>query len=151
MSTTATLSSTETQYATFYVADLLLGLPLSQVREIINHQDVTAVPHAPPFVRGVINLRGEVVTVVDHATLLDLPQSDITAKSRTVIVNWDGDQVGLTVDSIADIISIPHSEITPPPSNINGADGRRFRGVYTTENHIVVIVKLDDLFASYIN
>lgn len=151
MSTVAHQSTTDTQYATFYVGDLLLGLPLSQVREIIRHQHVTNVPHAPPFVRGVINLRGEVVTVVDQATLLDLPQSEITGNSRTVIIQWDGDQVGLTVDRIADIISIPNSEITPPPANVNGADGRRFRGVYTTENQIVVILKLDELFNTQLN
>ena len=68
-----------------------------------------------------------------------------------MIIQWDGQLIGLAVDRIADVITIPPDEITPPPGNVNGADGRCFRGVYTTETQIIVILKIDEQFNSQNN
>ena len=63
----------EMEYSTFYVGNILLGVEIAQMEEINRQLEITVVPHAPPFVRGVVNLRGEVVTVVDPRTILGLP------------------------------------------------------------------------------
>ncbi len=138
------VSTGETQYTTFFVGDLLLGLSISRVREINRHLDVTVVPHAPDFVLGVINLRGDVVTVLDLASIIGLPRREVTRNSRNVVIHWEDQLVGLAVDRIADIVAISPEEITPPPANIGAADGRFFRGVHTTDDEIIVLLALDE-------
>ena len=135
------------QYATFHVGDLLLGLPIHLVQEINRHLEVTSVPHAPNHVRGVINLRGEVVTVVNLAAILGLPVQDITCQTRNVIIHWHDQLIGLVVDQIADIQSIPPDKILPPPGNIRGVEGRFFRGVHAMDEDIIVLLSIQEALA----
>ena len=150
--TTATIDKSTTgsstlQIATFHVDNLLLGLQIHQVQEINRHLEVTAVPHSPRVVRGVINLRGEVVTVVDRRQVLGLPTAELTKTSRNVVIHFGGELVGLMVDQIADILTIDANDIDPPPANISGVDGRFFKGVHTTKDEIVVILDVDEAFS----
>lgn len=131
------------QIATFYVENLLMGLQIQQVQEINRQLEVTAVPHAPEHVKGVINLRGDVVTVVDMRQVLGLPHNDISDSCRNVIIHHDGELVGLLVDKIADILTIECDKIDPAPPNVGNIEGKLFQGVYTTEEEIVVILDLD--------
>ena len=135
------------QYATFYVGELLLGLPIHIVQEINRHLDVTSVPHAPKYVSGVINLRGEVVTVVNLAAILGLPVNDITCRTRNVVIHWHDQLIGLVVDQISDIQSIPPDKILPPPSNVRGVEGRFFRGVHAMKQDIIVLLSIQEALA----
>lgn len=138
------IGSDDLQLATFYVGDLLLGLEIDQVQEINRCLDVTTVPHAPDWVRGVINLRGDVVTVIDLRSVLGLERGTVTKDSRNLIVNLSGELVGLCVDQIADIINVPRDEVTPPPPNLGELDQHFFSGVVTGEDAIVAILKLSE-------
>ncbi|MBN1852235.1 MAG: chemotaxis protein CheW [Pirellulales bacterium] len=138
----------ELQLVTFYVGDLLLGLDILQLQEIIRNFDVTPAPHAPDYVLGVINLRGDVVTVVDLRTVLGYPPAEVTRETRNLIVESQGEFIGLLVDRIADTVSITLDAIEPCPSNIDGVEGRFFRGVYTTETDIVVILDLEETLSN---
>jgi purine-binding chemotaxis protein CheW len=147
--TTATLERNQIgfddlQLATFYVGEMLLGLEIDQVQEINRCLDVTTVPHAPDWVRGVINLRGDVVTVIDLRSVLGLERGTVTKDSRNLIVNLSGELVGLCVDRIADIITISRDDIIPTPPNIGAVDQRFFSGVFTGENDIVAVLKLQE-------
>ncbi len=147
---TATLAETSTselQLATFYVGDLLLGVDLNSVQEINRHVDVTPVPGSPEVVRGVINLRGDVATVIDLRCLLGMGEAEVTRNSRNLITRSQGEMIGLWVDQIADIVSIRKSEMEPAPANVAGVDGRYFQGVYTTEERIIVILDLEEALA----
>ena len=137
--------SNELQLATFYVGDMLLGLEIDQVQEINRCLDVTTVPHAPSWVRGVINLRGDVVTVIDLRSVLGLERGTVTKDSRNLIVKVGGGElVGLCVDRIADIISTPYDEVIPPPPNIGAMDQNFFSGVVTGEHEIVAVLNLSE-------
>ena len=140
----AQLSNTELQLAPFYVGELLLGLEIDQVQEINRCLDVTTVPHAPDWVRGVINLRGDVVTVIDLRSVLGLERGTVTKDSRNLIVNLSGELVGLCVDRIADIIAVARNEVIPPPPNISSVDERFFSGVFTGEQEIVAVLNLQE-------
>lgn len=142
--TVTQLGASEIQLATFYVGDMLLGLEIDQVQEINRCLDVTQVPHAPEWVRGVINLRGDVVTVVDLRTVLGLEPGTVTKESRNLIVNLSGEHVGLCVDRIADIITISRNDVIPPPPNMSALDERFFSGVFTGENDIVAVLDLQE-------
>lgn len=135
-------SATTKQYATFRVGQLLLGLRIDLVQEINRHVDITPVPHAPESIQGCINLRGEVVTVVNLGPLLGLPDGPDIKQARNVIVHHEDQLVGLLVEEVSDILQIVDHEILPPPANLSGVQGRFFKGVYPTEDEIVVILDL---------
>ncbi|WP_158545325.1 chemotaxis protein CheW [Bremerella cremea] len=137
---TSRAKACELQLATFYVGDLLLALPIDYVQEINRNLDLTEVPHAPEHVRGVINLRGDVATVIDLRRILGFSPAEVAPQSRNLIVRSGGESIGLWVDQIADIITVSSDEIGPAPANVSGVEGRFFKGVYRTETDIVVLL-----------
>ena len=143
--------ASERQYATFYVGDVLLGVDIRKVQEINRQLNVTDVPHSADYVRGVINLRGEVATVIDLRTVLGLPSAELTRDSRNLIVHYEGESIGFLVDRIADILTVPADEISPPPANVNDIEGRFFEGVHTLESEIVVILNIDEALSNRAN
>ncbi|MCK4660728.1 MAG: chemotaxis protein CheW [Phycisphaerae bacterium] len=138
----------EAEIATFYVGNQLMGVNIQQVQEINRHVKVTAVPHALDCVRGVINLRGEVVTVVDLRTILGLEQTEISDQSRNVIVKSRDEKIGLLVDRIADVESIRTEETEPPPANVSGVDGRFFKGIHKLESELLVILDVEEVLST---
>ncbi len=149
MSTTTETQSAnlagEMELVTFYVGGLLMGVDIHKVEEINRHITLTPVPHAFDYVRGVINLRGEVVTIVDLRTILDLDNGKQTECARNVVVNSNGEQIGLLIDRVADVIRAKPDEIEPPPANVSGVDGRFFKGLFKLENELLVILDVDVL------
>ena len=140
-------ATAELQFATFYVGHMLLGVDIRVVQEINRQSEITQVPHAPEYVRGVINLRGEVATVVDLRTILGLPKSDRSQQTRNLIVHHQGEAIGLLVDRISDILTLREDEISPPPTNVDGVDGRLMSGVCTLDSEIVVLLDIDEVLA----
>ena len=140
-------SSQTAQYATFYCGKAVLGLDIQCVQEINRTTSITRVPLSPPCVRGVMNLRGEVVTMLDLRTLMGLPPAECTKNSRNLILKFDGEIFGLWVDGVADILAISEAEISAPPSNISIADSRMIRGVYQQEGNLVMLVNPAELLA----
>ena len=133
------------QVVTFYVENLLLGVDIAVVQEINRHLEATNVPHSPECVRGVINLRGEVVTVVDLRTLLGLEKKEPGPDSRCVVIHSQDELIGVLVDQIADTLSIPQNKIDPAPSNIDGVEGQFFKGVYTLDSGVVILLDVQHL------
>jgi purine-binding chemotaxis protein CheW len=149
---TATLTKTSNrnetlQLATFYVADMCLALEIGLIQEIIRDIKVTRVPHSPPQVNGVINLRGEVTTVVDLRQVLGLPPLDATANTQTLIVRSQGESIGLIVDRVGDICSVEGTAIVPPPPNVDSVDGRFFEGVCQRKSEIILVLNLEESLA----
>ncbi len=138
------VETSEQQFATFYVGNILLGVDIRQVQEINRQLSVTEVPHSPDYVRGVINLRGEVTTVVDLRTILGLPHEDMGREGRNLIVNSQGESIGLLVDRISDILTLRSDQISPPPSNVDGVQGRFLSGVHTLDSEILVILNIEE-------
>jgi purine-binding chemotaxis protein CheW len=139
--------TTATEMVIFYVGDILLGLPIGLVREINRHTKVTRVPQAPEMVSGVVNLRGEVATVFDLSRILGMGPTEITDKSRNVVIQSNEHLNGLLVDRVADILQIKNEDVCPPPANVGGIEGRFFTGVYPLERELVVILDLDVILA----
>jgi purine-binding chemotaxis protein CheW len=137
-----------TQCVTFYVGESLLGVPIQRIEEINRLVDLTPVPHGPACVRGVINLRGEVVTVVDLRTILGLDRLDVTRDTRNVILNFNGEHVGLVVDRVADVVAARNDEIDRPPANLSGAEGGFYRGVYKLESELMVLLNVEQVLTA---
>jgi purine-binding chemotaxis protein CheW len=143
----ASTSNDQVQFATFYVGELLMGVDIRLVQEINRQLEMTPVPNAPCHVRGVINLRGEVATVIDLRTVLGLPPAEQTRDTRNLIVHSQGEAIGLLVDRISDILTIHPDQISESPSNVDGVDGKFFLGVHTLEKDICVLLDVEQVLA----
>jgi purine-binding chemotaxis protein CheW len=142
------VSAGETEYASFYVADALMGVSIGQVEEINHNLELTPVPHAPAWVRGVMNLRGAVVTVVDLRVVLGLEPTVITRKTCNVVVRSGSEQIAILADRVADVVRAPAREIEMPPANVAGNEERFFRGVYKLDRELLVILDIDAVLAN---
>jgi purine-binding chemotaxis protein CheW len=144
---TRIVRSEAVQLATFYVADMCLALDISVIQEIIRDVKMTRVPRARPQVRGVINLRGEVTTVIDLRQVLGLPALESTTDTQIIIVRSQGESIGLIVDRVGDICDVDESSIVPPPPNVDSVDGRFFRGVCQREKEIILVLNIEEALA----
>jgi len=108
------------QYLTFLLGGETFAIAILNIKEIIEYGNVTTVPMMPDFVRGVINLRGAVVPVIDLAMRFSRPPSPVTRRTCIVLieVEVEGEQynIGVTVDAVNEVLEIPGSEIEPPPT-----------------------------------
>jgi purine-binding chemotaxis protein CheW len=133
------------RWVTFRLADEIYGINVMQVQEVLRMTDVAPVPGAPHYVMGIINLRGNVVTVLDTRKLLDLCTGDITDSSRIMIIESGKVTVGLLVDSVAEVVNIALSDIDPPPSVGNDEGSRYIQGVYSSDQQILILIDLNKL------
>ncbi|MFO8031228.1 MAG: chemotaxis protein CheW [Desulfohalobiaceae bacterium] len=135
------------QLSCFYISNVLCGVDINSVQEINKNLDLTTVPLAQEYVLGIKNLRGQIVTVIDPGRKLQLRPAAISSQSRIIIIRWNEEYVGLMADSITDVLAAQISEIVPPPSNIKGAKGKFFQGVYKAGQELVGILDIDALCA----
>ncbi|MEW5723430.1 MAG: chemotaxis protein CheW [Thermodesulfobacteriota bacterium] len=126
------------QFVTFRLGDHFLGLDVLEVREINRVLETTPVPPAPAFVRGLINLRGQVITVLDLGVRLGLAPLEITPETHNVILK--ADRVGLLVDAIGDVATVEENEIEAPPANLVGLEDELINGVVQLEGELLVIL-----------
>ncbi|MCE5266913.1 MAG: chemotaxis protein CheW [Planctomycetaceae bacterium] len=143
----APVRSGDVEFVTFCVGDLLLGAEICHVEEINRHVDVTPVAHSPEWVLGVVNLRGEVVTVLDLRWILGLGNNVTTATTRNVVVNAGGERIGFLVDRIADVVNASWSDIKAPPANLNGAQGRFLQGIYELDHGLLAVLNMEEVLA----
>ena len=133
------------ELATFYVGDALCGLDILNIQEINKHMDITRVPQSHECVRGILNLRGQIVTIIDLGQRLGLASTDLNKESRNIIVNSKGEYIGLNVDKLSDVVQAEWDAVEPPPANIGGVQGKYFRGVHKTEKELIGILDIDEV------
>jgi purine-binding chemotaxis protein CheW len=133
--------------STFYLEDILFGIDILRVQEIIKVLDITKVYHAPDYIVGIINLRGKIVTIIDLGGKIDFSLSKINEESRIMIVDKDNEYVGLLVDRVSDVINAKRNKMMPSPLNIKGAQGRFFEGVYKSSSHLITILNVDEVLS----
>jgi len=132
------------QLVTFLLGEEEYGIPIARIQEIDRLSKITQTPKAPKFVEGVTNLRGEVIPVLSTRTLFALEPKAADDHTRVIIVDLGGTKTGLVVDSVKQVLSIPHNNIAPPPPSIsNGADSSFISGIGKVEDGKRMIVLLD--------
>src|SRR6056297_3457094 len=144
MNGTATPESTvETdviQLVTFRVGNVLLGIDISYVQEINRHLDVTRVPGADRSIMGVVNLRGDVVTILDPRRIFGLSETATAARCRNLVLRIGNERIGVMVDEVADILHVHGDDLVSRPSNVESVDSRFIDSVYLHDDDIVVIL-----------
>ncbi len=133
------------ELATFYVGDALCGMDILKVQEINKLLEMTEVPLAPDYVKGILNLRGQIVTVIDLGNKLSLSETTTSGETRNIIVNSNGEYIGLLVDKIGDVERTDEQDIEPPPANIGGIQGKFFEGVFKKENSLIGILNVEEV------
>ncbi len=111
-------TSTTRQYATFRIQDLLLGIEVTRVQEVIRYQPMTVVPLAPSVVEGLINLRGQIVIAIDTRRSLGLTRAEGDALPMNIVIQSGDGLVSLLVDEIGDVIDVPAEAYAPVPDNM---------------------------------
>ena len=156
----------ERQFATFPVDDQVYGIDVLLVREIIRHVEFTPVEHAPNGVLGLLNLRGQIITVLDLGAVLDVPPRQVSPESHCIILKTKeellrsavrdavddetpAEIVGIMVDRIADVVAIDASCIEPPPANARGVDGAMLEGIAKKDDRLLLILKMREALAKW--
>jgi purine-binding chemotaxis protein CheW len=130
---------------TFNIGNACCGINILRVLEINKLTEVTRVPLAPDYVKGILNLRGQVITVVDVGKRLGLPSQYEPKNRRNIIVHFDNESIGLLVDSIGDVFRVENENIEKPPANVIGIQGRFFEGVLKSEKQLISILNLAEV------
>jgi purine-binding chemotaxis protein CheW len=134
------IHSDTVELASFFVGEALCGMDILKVQEINKLIEMTRVPQAPEYVLGILNLRGEIVTIIDLGKKLGLKSTKISEKTRNIIVNSNGEHIGLMVEQISDVVQAKFEKIEAPPANIGGVQGKYFTGVLKTKDRLIGIL-----------
>jgi purine-binding chemotaxis protein CheW len=138
--------SGELQIVVCELADEHYGLDIAKVFEIIRHQPITPVPRAPMFVKGVINLRGRIIPVVDLRGRFGMSEAQPTKETRIVVAESSGTRVGLIVDSVSEVLLVPAESVESTPEVAAGAEAEYLRGIAKLADRLVLLLELDGLF-----
>jgi purine-binding chemotaxis protein CheW len=142
-------SAATAQLVVFSLAGESYALPVANVREVLRLQPITSMPAAPEFVEGIISLRGRVIVVVDLRRRFGMPAAERTAAARIIVVRAGRTFVGLIVDAVQEVVTVPATVIQPVPETTTRAGSRRFlSGVARAGDGLIVIVNLEELFSA---
>lgn len=133
------------QWVTFRLDNETYGINVMQVQEVLRHTEIAPVPGAPNYVLGIINLRGNVVTVIDTRNRFGLPSTEITDNTRIVIIEADKHVVGILVDAVAEVVYLRQSEIETAPNVGNEESSKFIQGVCHKNEELLILVDLDKL------
>jgi purine-binding chemotaxis protein CheW len=135
------------RFCTFFVAGSWYGVEVDQVQEIVRHQGLTRVPLAPRVVRGLINLRGQIVTALDLRRRLGLGDAPDGLTPRNVVVRTGEGVVSLLVDEIGDVLEADAEAFEHPPETLRGAARDLIRGAYKLRDRLLLILDIDKVVA----
>jgi len=133
------------QWVTFRLADETYGINVMQVQEVLRISEIAPVPGAPHYVLGIINLRGNVVTVIDTRIRLGLATSEVTDSTRIVIIETARHVVGILVDCVAEVVDVAASEVESAPNVGSDESANYIQGVTSRDNELLILVDLNKL------
>ncbi len=133
------------QWVTFRLANETYGINVMQVQEVLRFSDIAPVPGAPTYVLGIINLRGNVVTVIDTCQRFGLAPIELTDNTRIVIIETNHQVIGILVDAVAEVVYLRRSEIESTPNVGNEESAKFIQGVTHREDELLILVDLNKL------
>ncbi len=134
-----------TQWVTFSLGDENYGVDVMRVQEVLPMTEIAPVPGAPPFVLGIINLRGNVVTVIDTRMRFGLAPRESDKASRIVVTETNDQIAGILVDSVAEVVEVGHQEIDTAPNVGNEESSRYIYGVVSRQDDLLILVDVNKL------
>ncbi|MDX1451881.1 MAG: chemotaxis protein CheW [Oleiphilaceae bacterium] len=135
------------QYVTFRLDDETYGINVMQIQEVLRYTEIAPVPGAPDYVLGIINLRGNVVTVIDTRRRFGLSDSEVSDHTRIVVLEVEGQVVGILVDSVAEVVYLRQSEIETAPNVGNEESARFIQGVCNKNGELIILVEFEKMLS----
>jgi purine-binding chemotaxis protein CheW len=135
------------EWVTFYLAAEKYGVNVLLVSEVLKQTEIAPVPGAPPYVLGIINLRGNVVTVVDTRKRLGLPLKEADESTRVVVIEMQEQVLGIMVDSVAQVANLRESEIEYAPNVGNDESSKYIHGVSNQDEELLILLDMEKMFS----
>lgn len=148
MSDNVATSSNERQLILFTLGKGNYGIPIENVFEIKKMGEITVVPKAPKYIEGVINLRGNVIPVIDLRKRFGMEKIEYTKKTKTIIVEVKKRQFGLIVDSVAEVVTLNNSQIEPSLPTVSGLKAEFINGIGKLDEKLVIILDISRILQS---
>jgi len=136
------MASTQ-QFCTFFLNEQLFGIPVEQVQEVIQYQEMTAVPLVPEVIRGLINLRGQIVTAIDLRRRLQIAERAVGVLPVNVVVRTPEGPISLLVDSIGDVVEVQEETFENPPQTLDGNLRTLTIGVHKLDGRLMHVLNTD--------
>ena len=131
------------QYCTFFLGDLYLGVEVRKVQEVLRYREMTRVPLTCPVIRGLINLRGQIVPALDLRLRLDMPARPGDRQPMNVVVRTNDGIMSLLVDEIGDVLEVGEDAFEPMPETVRGTTRELVRGVFKLKDRLLLLLDLD--------
>ena len=128
-----------------HIGNHLLGIPTDSIQEVLAIPEIRPVHHAPPYVRGVFNLRGRVIVLIDPAVKLELVPQSLSGEARILVMQLGEELLGVLVSSLLGILPFSPDQLAANPENISGAFRRAISGFLFLQNNMVGLLKIDEL------
>ena len=138
----------QVQLVTFTVGGEEFGLDVFQVHEILRYQEPTPMPKSPAFVEGVLDVRGTLVPVVDLRKRFEAHDLRYDDDTRIVLVDFQGERLGLIVDEVSEVMRVAETAVAPPPQYVKGLAAEFIRGIVRLDARLVVLLDLDRILSS---
>ncbi len=135
------------QYVTFRLDHETYGINVMQIQEVLRYTEIAPVPGAPDYVLGIINLRGNVVTVIDTRKRFGLSDSEVSDHTRIVVLEVEGQVIGVLVDSVAEVVYLRQSEIETAPNVGNEESARFIQGVCNKNGELIILVEFEKMLS----
>jgi len=137
----------ELQLVTFRLASEEYGLPITKVQEINRLLPVTMLPKTPSFMEGIINLRGRIIPVIDLRKRFQLPITDHDDDTRIIVVEINGQTVGITVDAVKEVVRLSTADVEAPPAS-TVVDSRYINGVGKMNDRLIILLDIDQVLST---
>ena len=137
----------ELQLVTFRLASEEYGLPITKVQEINRLLPVTMLPQTPSFMEGIINLRGCIIPVIDLRKRFNLPITDHNDDTRIIVVDINGQTVGVTVDAVTEVVRLSTADVEAPPAS-TVVDARYINGVGKMNDRLIILLDMDQVLTA---
>lgn len=138
----------EGKYLTFVLLEEEYGLEIQKIREITVLMEITTVPKTPDFIKGVVNLRGKVIPVIDLRLKFGMPSADYTKENCIIVMNLASLHIGIIVDSVSEVLFIKEIEIEPPPSFGKSIDASFIFGLGKVKAKAIILLDIDKVLSS---
>lgn len=131
------------QWATFLLAEELYGIDVMRVKEVLRLTEIAPVPGSAHFIVGIINLRGNVITVIDTRTLFGMPATEPTDDSRIIVIELEDQVIGMLVDSVAEVIYLRQSDVERSPNVGTDESSKFIQGVSYHNDELIILLDLN--------
>lgn len=140
--------SNSQEFLTFTLGDEQYAIDILTVKEIRGYESVTKIANAPPFIKGVINLRGDIVPIVDLRIKFNVGQASYDEFTIVIVLHIHNRIVGVVVDGVSDVVSLTQEQLRPPPDFGVAFDSRYLLGLATVNEQMIILVDINELIAS---